>query len=526
MRFADFRPAMILGLALSNPLPAVAGVLFGVEEEFVDSVANPQAVALGDLDGDGIDDAVVVGIDDEVTVFLNDGGGTLEEDWFYDTGEGPVAVAIGQFNFNGDEFPDIVAVNNISGTISVFYNDGEAVFDDEDPRQFAVGPNPIGVAVADFNGDTLADLAVLSPDRIYLLQGNGDGTFTAFNPATISTQGTDSYAIAAGLLSPGDSRVDLAVTDRDSNEVITFFGNGDGTFVLSGRHNAGPAPAAIAIADADGDRLNDLVVALSEGLTTIEMSLLRNDGEGGFEPAQEFTGPEFPLALTTLDVEPDGKVDLAATSSDGGQIFVLCQPSDECTDAGSFLEAGIWRSAIGGTVRGCADGVQVAIVSGTLNDDARDDFVALKRSDDGDIDTLCIALNQSTVPTPRPTPSVTATTTPSTTSTPPATATATPPATATPSATATVTLTQAPPPSSTPSLTPTATRRHGGDSGCAINTTNQRQDSFLLLLFAAFGWCARRASGSRRRGRATPANRVCRNTGRLNEIRSRSSSTA
>src|SRR6188768_1551895 len=153
MRFAEFRPAMLLGLALSNPLPAMAGVLFDVEEEFVDSVVNPQAVALGDLDGDGIDDAVVVDISDGITVFLNDGQGTLEEDGFYDTAEDPVAVATGQFNFDGDEFPDIVAVNNISGTISVFSNNGEAIFDDEDPREFLVGPSPIGVAVADFNGD-------------------------------------------------------------------------------------------------------------------------------------------------------------------------------------------------------------------------------------------------------------------------------------------------------------------------------------------------------------------------------------
>jgi len=509
MRFAEFRPAMLLGLALSNPLPAMAGVLFDVEEEFVDSVVNPQAVALGDLDGDGIDDAVVVDISDGITVFLNDGQGTLEEDGFYDTAEGPVAVATGQFNFDGDEFPDIVAVNNISGTISVFSNNGEAIFDDEDPREFLVGPSPIGVAVADFNGDTLSDLAVLSPDRIYLLSGNGDGTFSPFNPPTISTQGTDSYAIAAGILSPGDQRVDLAVTNRGSDQIATFFGNGDGTFVLNGRHNVRSAPTGIVITDADGDGANDLVVAASEGELTAEMSLLRNDGEGRFEPVREFTGPEAPLALTTLDVEPDGKVDLVATSSLGGEIFVFCQPSEECVDPFGFpLEAWIWRPAFSGTVLGCADGPQVAIVSGKLNEDDKDDFVALK-GEDGEIDTLCIALNQSVVPTPGPvTPTATATVTPTATATvtPTATGTATPSATATatPSASATPTPTPTPTPSSTPSATPTVTRRHGGDSGCAIAATNQRHDSFLLLLFAALGWCARRAFGPRPRGEHRP----------------------
>lgn len=398
MRLVVLRPVFALCVVLASAVSAAAFVRFDVEEEFVDSVSNPQAVALADFDGDSIDDAVVVDVGDFVTVFLNDGNGVLEEDASYDTAEGPVAVATGLFN--ADAFVDIVAVNSVVGTVTVFYNNGLGTFDDEDPRQFLADVNARGVAVADFNNDGEDDLAVLSPSRIALLQGNGDGTFSAFNPATVQTGSSDSFAIAAGNLDAGIN-IDLAVSNRANNQVAVFLGAGNGSFEVNQFANAGPEPTGFVIVNATGDGDNDLVSALSEGSTTTEMSLLENDGEGFFGASQLFTGPEFPLAITSLDVEPDGKIDLAATSSEGGEIFVLCQPSDVCP--GDAVEAGIWASAVGGAVRGCADGTQVSIVSGKLNNDTRDDFVALKENDDGDIDTLCIALNQSGVGTPPPT---------------------------------------------------------------------------------------------------------------------------
>ena len=43
---------------------------------------------------------------------------------------------------------------------------------------FAVGTNPCSVAVGDFNGDTILDLAVanLVPDNVSILLGNGTGS--------------------------------------------------------------------------------------------------------------------------------------------------------------------------------------------------------------------------------------------------------------------------------------------------------------------------------------------------------------
>src|ERR1700687_1415547 len=49
----------------------------------------------------------------------------------------------------------------------------------EDAQNFGAGINPISVAVGDFNGDGVQDLAVanLNSDNVSVLLGNGDGSF-------------------------------------------------------------------------------------------------------------------------------------------------------------------------------------------------------------------------------------------------------------------------------------------------------------------------------------------------------------
>ena len=48
---------------------------------------------------------------------------------------------------------------------------------------FAVGADPISVAVGDFNGDTILDLAVANSgsNNVSILLGNGTGTFGTSN---------------------------------------------------------------------------------------------------------------------------------------------------------------------------------------------------------------------------------------------------------------------------------------------------------------------------------------------------------
>src|SRR5207253_1461263 len=74
---------------------------------------------------------------------------------FDGTGTQPRAIAVGDFNGDGNE--DLATANN-SGTVSILLGDGAGNFGI--PTNFGAGGNPISVAVGDFNGDGKLDLAV------------------------------------------------------------------------------------------------------------------------------------------------------------------------------------------------------------------------------------------------------------------------------------------------------------------------------------------------------------------------------
>ena len=192
-----------------------------------------------------------------VTVLLGNGDGTFTPMGASPaTGAAPLAIAVG--DFNGDGIPDLAVTNRTYNNVTILLGSGDGTF-----TPTAVSPAtgaPYSIAVGDFNGNSIPDLAVgdCDSDTVTILLGNGDGTFTPTS-ASLAT-GNCPNSIVAGDFN-GDGIPDLAVTNDFSDTVTVLLGNGDGTFTTAPSPATGSLPQSIAMGGFNGDGVPDLVVA-------------------------------------------------------------------------------------------------------------------------------------------------------------------------------------------------------------------------------------------------------------------------
>src|SRR5262249_51232603 len=141
----------------------------------------------------------------------------------YATGDVPTTVAVG--DFNGDGITDLAVTNLASNTVSTLLGKNGGTF--QAVPSFATGFGPFSVALGDFNHDGISDVAVTNDfahnGTVTVLVGKADGTF----------QGPVSYPVGSKPVSVevgdfnGDGILDLVVT---ADTVSVLLGNGDGTF--------------------------------------------------------------------------------------------------------------------------------------------------------------------------------------------------------------------------------------------------------------------------------------------------------
>jgi hypothetical protein len=187
------------------------------------------------------------------------------------------------------------------------------------PTNFPTGGiRPGSVAVADFNGDAIKDLAVTNgnSNNVGVLRGNGTGGFGA--PTTYAT-GTAPISVAAGDLDDNGS-ADLAVANRLTGDVSVFLNDGAGGFSGGAAYTAGNQPFGVAIGDIDGDHSNDLVVA---NRVSDSVSVLVGAGDGTFGHPIDYPAGDGPVALDTGDIDHDGDRDIVVAARDADRVTVL-----------------------------------------------------------------------------------------------------------------------------------------------------------------------------------------------------------
>jgi VCBS repeat protein/thrombospondin type 3 repeat protein/HYR domain-containing protein len=404
-----------LGGLAGEFVPGLGGLtlhFFGPSGQLIDhgllSGVPYVAVAIGDLDGDGINDIAAAASDASlysttVTISRGLGGGVFAPAVGLPVSVGFVS-SLGIADCDGDGVNDLI-VSGLGGARLYLGRAG---------NQPVAGPSiPTGglLTITDVNADGVPDLVstidqlAFSGGYLTVLLGNGNGTFRAVaSPDLAGEQGVRRPVIAD---LDGDGDADLAVVDGDPygygyGKVAVFAGDGAGGFRLLKRYDftassAFPGPLTLAAGDVNGDRVTDLVVARSNspygsdsglvtvflgrgdasfvesgsywtGGGTVEIDVLDWDGDGrqdivGISPTGSYPGPEGFLLLNRgpfPDADGDGTIDRddICTDTDGdgrgdpGFPVNTCAP-DNCPHVTNASQADTDADGLGDACDNC-----------------------------------------------------------------------------------------------------------------------------------------------------------------------------
>jgi hypothetical protein len=335
------------------------------------TAATAWAVQTADVNNDGKLDVVTVNRSaGTISVALGNGDGTFGTPRSSAAGSNPRALVVA--DFNGDGKLDVITANE-SGNLSLLRGNGDGTFQAPTSIGFGGGKGvkAVAVEVGDMNGDGKLDLVVGALGNtykqrgithqdalIYVLTGKGDGSFRTASSLDIQGDIVESWMITT----PGVSPINLALGDVNSDgkldvvaatyaNIANFTNGGNRPVYLlpgdgKGGLSQGPmitlatGPAALSLADFNGDGRLDLAVTSSNQSSYIQLSL--GNGNGTFQATQYISVSGTPYAITAVDVNKDGKLDLVVANGSGTGISVLLGNGD-----GTFQAAQTFGSATG-----------------------------------------------------------------------------------------------------------------------------------------------------------------------------------
>ncbi len=333
---ADFDGDEILDVAVVNTNEATLVVLpgRGTRPDFFEEPGPTMAVGgapvdldSGDLDGDGNLDVVTANEESEgsegtISVMLSNGDFTFvrvdheatdgQQDLRGELGTSQVVLA----DINKDEILDILALNRVSESISVFLGEGDGRFDI--PSRQAV-PGVQYFALAFLDGDDDLDMvgALSNTDRVEVRLGNGDGTFGTGQSHLV---GTAPIRVAVEDVN-GDGDLDIVSANSRSQDASVLAGNGNGGFAPARTYVADAEPRRIGFGDFDEDGRLDIVV-VSEGDLGATAAVLRGRDDGTFLAAEDLRVEGAPTDLRVADLDDNGYADVVGVT-EGGELFVF-----------------------------------------------------------------------------------------------------------------------------------------------------------------------------------------------------------
>jgi len=315
---------------------------------------------LADLNGDGKLDMIAPSRPrNAVQVLLGNGDGSFGAYTETAVSQNPVDLAVG--DVNGDGKLDVVVTSSppSSGSVSVLLGNGDGTLGGK--TDFTSGVGTIAVALADVNKDSKLDVLAVSLDdaKVNVLLGNGDGTFQAKVDYAVTTGGSIAVADVNG-----DGNPDVFVINSPDSTVSVLLGKGDGTFHAKVDYPTDATPTEIAVADVNGDGRPDIVTTNASTMDPSVVSVLLAKSDGTFNPKTSVVTGKNPYGLALVDLDGDGKVDIAAACAGDETVTINRGKGD-----GTFAAAEPYATF--------SSAAPIALAAGDLDKDGRVDLVAI-----------------------------------------------------------------------------------------------------------------------------------------------------
>ena len=275
---------------------------------------GPSGIAVADMDGDGKQDIVASNLgSNNVTLLRNtSSGATISfapvQTFATGTGTAPYGVIMG--DLDGDGKLDIITANSGTANVSVLRNTtAGTTFSFAAVRTFGVGNSPYTVAVGDLNSDGLLDVVTANngSSNVSVLRNTTTGTTVSFSATVNFAVGTQPVGLALGDVN-SDGKLDVLTADYNSTgttgtgTTVSLLLNttASSTIALAARTTVGvgTGPNSVNLGDLDGDGDLDFVTANQGGDNNTATIRINNTSAAPLP---------LPVALTRFTAEPTGR---------------------------------------------------------------------------------------------------------------------------------------------------------------------------------------------------------------------------